>query len=237
MFFCIKIVQSKSVYASSSRLFVLLGIAFGLSLGIKLTSVYFFVPIGMTMLLYLTRIRAQKQRFALLHRLLLFLLVVVSTSLGYSISSPHNLISYKEFSDSMRYEINVAQGLDVFYTRQFEGATPFLFQITHIFPYALGWALFVIGTICLLYALFKGVRDLFHLHTANRTQTLILIILLVSFFSFLIFNSILYVKWTRFLTPLFPIFSIFVAITAGSIVPSLTQKTISLISFSINPFS
>jgi len=223
LFFCIKIVQSKSDFVSSSRLFVLLGISFGLSVGIKLTAVYFFVSIGMTILLYLNRIRAQKQRFALLHRLLLVLLVVVSTLLGYSISSPHNLISYKEFGDSIRYEINVAQGLDVFYTRQFEGTTPFLFQITHIFPYTLGWALFVIGSISLLYALFKAIQDLFHFHTANRTQMMILIILLVSFFSFLIFNSILYVKWTRFLTPLFPFFSVFVAITAGSIVPSLTQ--------------
>ncbi|MCR4264408.1 MAG: glycosyltransferase family 39 protein [Candidatus Roizmanbacteria bacterium] len=223
LFFCIRIIQSKSDSVSSNRLVLLLGIAFGLSVGVKLTAVYFFVPIGMTLLIHFIRIRAQKRPIALVHRLLLTLLLTVSISIGYIISSPHNLISYKQFEDSMRYELDVAQGLDVFYTRQFEDTVPILFQITHILPYALGWVLFVIGSISLLYALFKIIWHLFHFHTANRTPILILVILLISFFSFFIPNSILYVKWTRFLTPVFPLFSIFTVLMVSSLMKSVKQ--------------
>lgn len=221
LYFCIKIVQNKSNIAHSSRLFVLLGITFGLAVGIKLTAVYFSIAIVLILLLQIIRIRAQKRRYTILHRLILVLLLGASTAIGYIMSSPYNLISFKEFRNTMDYEISVAQGLDVFYTRQFMDTTPMVFQITHVFPYALGWPLFVIGFISIMYALFMLITDVSQIRTAKKIETFILFMLLASFISFLIPNSIYYVKWTRFLTPIFPFFSLFTALMTSSLLPPI----------------
>ncbi len=104
--------------------------------------------------------------------------------------SPYNLLSFNDFMGSLRYESAVALGTQsVFYTRQFAGQTPALFQSSKIFPYALGWPvlLFFIGGFFLLP--FKKQNNF----------------LRFSFLVYFLANAFLYAKWTRFMAPVIPI--------------------------------
>ncbi|MBI4136569.1 glycosyltransferase family 39 protein, partial [Candidatus Roizmanbacteria bacterium] len=219
LYLCIRIIQNKSDIHTSNRLFVLLGMVFGLSTGIKLTSIYFVVPLILTLFVHFLYIRPLRQSFLPLYMVLLLALTGTSAIFGYIISSPYNLISYFDFKSSMSYEIGVAQGLDVFYTRQFYETVPYLFQMQHIFPYVLGWPLFVFGSTGLLYILINLIRRIIHHSAAKKAPLYIMSILAISFFSFVIFTSMLYVKWTRFLTPVFPLYSLFFAIMAAWAIP------------------
>ena len=104
--------------------------------------------------------------------------------------SPHNIISFPEFINSMRYESSVALGsLRVFYTRQFTDSIPIIFQATNIFPYALGrpaFILFLIGFFVLPYH-----------RKINFLRLSFLLYFLPSAFAF--------TKWTRFMAPIFPL--------------------------------
>lgn len=109
--------------------------------------------------------------------------------------SPHNLISFQEFLGSMNYESAVALGdARVFYTRQFEQTVPVLFQLMKIFPYTLGWPVFILGGL-----------GLFGLSWRDRKVNLLRLAFLIYFLP----NAFLYAKWTRFMTPILPIMSIF----------------------------
>ena len=104
--------------------------------------------------------------------------------------SPHFLISYREFLSSLSYESNVALGkLKVFYTRQFEGTTPIVFQLFKIFPYSLGIPVFT-----------SFIFGLFFLSKNKINNFLIL-----SFLVYFIPTSFTFVKWTRFMVPVIPL--------------------------------
>ena len=104
--------------------------------------------------------------------------------------SPHFVISYREFLSSLSYESNIALGkIQVFYTRQFDGTTPIIFQLFKIFPYSLGIPVFI--------TFFFG---LFFL-SKNRINYF----LILSFLVYFIPTSFAFAKWTRFMAPVFPI--------------------------------
>jgi len=106
------------------------------------------------------------------------------------IFSPHNLISFNEFLGAFHYESAVALGtLPVFYTRQFAGTIPIIFQFLKIFPYALGWPV-LIFFIAGFFAL-----------PLNKQNNL----LRFSFLAYFLPNAFLYAKWTRFMSPVMPI--------------------------------
>ena len=111
--------------------------------------------------------------------------------------SPHFVISYREFLSSLSYESNVALGkLKVFYTRQFEGTSPIIFQLFKIFPYSLGIPVFT-----------SFVFGLFFL-SKNRINNF----LILSFLVYFIPTSFAFAKWTRFMAPVFPIIIIIATI-------------------------
>jgi len=120
---------------------------------------------------------------------------LLSTFIFTILFSPHNLINWQEFIGALRYESEVATGaIKVFYTRQFEGTVPYWFQLTKIFPYALGWPVFVLGILA-----FSGL--------SWRSQEINL--LRLAFLFYFIPNGLLYAKWTRFMAPIFPLILIF----------------------------
>jgi len=105
----------------------------------------------------------------------------------------------------MAYETSVANGsLPVFYTRQFEGTIPYLFQFTHIFPYVSGLPVFVLAIFSLAFIL----KSYFINHKSKPIS-------LVFFFScliyFLYFGQ-LFTKWTRFVSPLFFVFPLLASV-------------------------
>ncbi len=124
-------------------------------------------------------------------------IVVLALFWGIALS-PHNLISFNEFMNSIRYESNVATGaIRVFYTRQFEGTIPIFFQFTKIFPSTLGipiLLLFLFGFFILPY---------------KREYNL----LRLSFLIYFLPTAFLYAKWTRFMAPIMPLMVVIAGVT------------------------
>ncbi len=111
------------------------------------------------------------------------------------IFAPYNLLAFDEFRNSISYESAVATGsILVFYTRQFVGTIPVLFQFTKIFPYALGWPVTILAILGLLGLSWKSKE--FNL-------------LRLAFFVYFIPNAFLFTKWTRFMAPVFPLMILF----------------------------
>ena len=65
------------------------------------------------------------------------------------ISSPYNLVEPRDFKSAVfGYESDVALGkYEAFYTRQFVNTLPIVFQMEKVFPYVLGWPVFILGSI------------------------------------------------------------------------------------------
>ncbi|MDO9028560.1 MAG: glycosyltransferase family 39 protein, partial [Candidatus Roizmanbacteria bacterium] len=114
------------------------------------------------------------------------------TTIFMTLFSPHNLINFRDFASSIRFESDVALGrVMVFYTRQFFNTVPVWFQLMKIFPYALGWAVFILGSLGVLGGL--GWKD--------RKINLLRFAILVYFIP----NAFLFAKWSRFMAPVFPL--------------------------------
>ncbi len=224
---------------SPKKLVFLICLVTGISLGSKLTGLFILVP-PITALLtkLITTLSIGKKhgrlgRFISEFRNIIFLgsLIIIGSVFFFIISSPYNLIDYPDFYSAVfGYEKDVAMGkYEVFYTRQFVGTTPILFQAEKIFPYALGWPVFIIGTIgfllinlkLLIYSLFsilqkyqiskiKYQRYISKIENLNIFNYLyVFLIFDISFVIYFIPNAFLFAKWTRFMTPIFPFFAIF----------------------------
>jgi hypothetical protein len=131
------------------------------------------------------------------------------------IFSPHNLINFREFLSTVRYESAVALGtIDVFYTRQFFLADKVLFPLIKIFPYALGLPaslLFFLGF------LFLNTRD-------SKIN-----LLRLAFIIYFFLNLFIYTQWTRFYAPIFPLMIIFVILFLGKTKNVILFSLISLL--------
>lgn len=164
----------------------------GLSIGIKTSSILFLtlpVMIGLVMPMkqFIKEVGFFNGIYSVFFRLIMFALLSLFIMV---ISSPHTIISFSDFLNSMRYESAVALGdMPVFYTRQFDGTTPFYFQFLYIFPHTLGvgvWIYFLGGFILL---------------PSNKTYNL----LRISILAFLLPTAVMYAKWTRFMAPIMPL--------------------------------
>ncbi|EKE13982.1 MAG: tetratricopeptide TPR_4 [uncultured bacterium] len=111
------------------------------------------------------------------------------------IFSPHNFINFRDFVSSMNYESDVALGRSlVFYTRQFVDTSPLIFQLINVFPYALGWPTFILGSLGFVGLSWKDKK---------------INLLRFSFLIYFIPSAMIYAKWSRFMTPIFPLILIF----------------------------
>lgn len=165
----------------------------GLAIATKVSSAIFLaIPI----LVIISKLKVQKSTLISNLKVLSFTLGFVLCSLIFAILfSPHNLISWSDFISSLKYESDVATGaVRVFYTRQFENTVPYLFQLIKIFPYALGWPVFILGGL-----------GFFGLSWKNKKTNLLRLAFLIYFVP----TGLLYAKWTRFMAPIFPVMVVF----------------------------
>lgn len=155
----------------------------GIGLAAKISSLIFLTP-----LFFAVIFTKSKNKF---HLLLFTIYCLLFTLLFFLLFSPYTLLANSDFLSTLRYETQVATGaIKVFYTHQFLPTTPYLFQLTHIFPYAVGLPMFIFSCLGLLYVI-------------RNTRYLIL---LVSVFVYFLYFGQLYAKWTRFMSPIFFIF-------------------------------
>lgn len=166
-----------------------------IGLGSKLTAVFFALPFCLSLIFV-----HQKNCFKSL--LIYAFLTLIFTALF----SPYSLVDFSDFRSAIHYESTVATGiLPVFYTNQFLNTRPYWFQLTKIFPYALGLPLFI-------FCLFSVICGFIHKSSFINRKSLI--ILLPSLF-YLLYNGQLYVKWFRFMSPLFILFPLVAAYALG----------------------
>lgn len=168
-------------------IFIILSSLFsGLAIATKVSSIAFSI---LTIFVLMTCVSRSYKRLILLGKFVLLTIVF------FIFFSPHTIISFREFFSSVQYESAIALGqVKVFYTRQFDHSIPIIFQVTKIFPYALGWPVFILGSLGFLALSWKDKK-------INLLRFAILI--------YFIPNAFLYVKWSRFMAPVFPIVIIF----------------------------
>ncbi len=171
----------------------------GIGIATKISALIFLAPICFVFLFLF--LENPKKISDLIPKFYFLILVALIFSV---ILSPFNLIDYREFISSMKYEIGVANGsIPVFYTRQFIGTLPYLFQFKNIFPYTNGIFIFIfsfIGFGFIVKNFFKNKKNIY------------LLITLFSSLVFFIYQGQLFSKWTRFMSPIFfiaPLLSLF----------------------------
>lgn len=186
--------------------FFLISLSTGIGLATKISSLIFLAPLFLAVIL--TKYRNK------LHLLLFTVYCLLFTLLFFLIFSPYNLIARSDFLSTINYETQVATGaIKVFYTTQFINTLPYLFQLIHIFPYALGLPILLFGLI--------GV-----LRVPRNGQNLIIILSALAYF--LYFGQI-YTKWTRFMSPIFFVFPLTATYFVSNIKKSFIVYLISFI--------
>ena len=126
------------------------------------------------------------------------------------IFSPHNFINFQDFVGAMRYESDVALGrVLVFYTRQFIETIPIWFHLTKIFPYVLGWPVYILGILGFLRLSWKDKK---------------INLLRFAFLIYFIPVAFFYAKWTRFIAPIFPVITIFAILFIQNIIIRINRR-------------
>ncbi len=180
VYFSIRLLERHTTYQV-----VWLSLVSGLTVATKISSIIF---IAVPLITILSNLRSWDRyknliRFGLLTTILMILF------------SPHNLINFHDFFSSIKYESDVATGKAlVFYTRQFFNTVPVWFQLEKVFPYVLGWPIFILGILGFL-----------RLSWGDKKINLLRFAILVYFIP----NAFLYAKWTRFMSPVFPLMLVF----------------------------
>ncbi|MBI2034430.1 MAG: glycosyltransferase family 39 protein [Candidatus Levybacteria bacterium] len=134
----------------------------------------------------------------------------------YMITNPFTFISFAEFRNSMSYESGVALGnLPVFYTGEFFGQAPVLFQFTKIYPFLLNPLLAIIFIPAFFYVVYDGFKK----RSSNY-------LLLITYYLLLFIpNAFIFAKWTRYIVPTLPFIYLIIAITINSLYSSSEDRT------------
>lgn len=192
----------------SPSILVFLGMFSGIALGTKTSSLLF---LGLPVLIILLKLTKKK----IIYTCISLLTYVFVCLLFFTISSPQSLLNWNDFLSSMNYESAVGMGTYVpFYTRQFVGTIPVIFQFQKILPYVLGWPqliLSILGFIFLPSYIVQFIRQGVLTEHTKRTSILFDILRFALLLS-LLPSSFFFAKWTRFIAPSFPLFSLFAII-------------------------
>ena len=210
------------------KYFIFSGIALGLAIGTKISALIFGFPVFLVFIFNFAGVLKNKNKLKNLGKLFLKnLILIIFLVLLVLLTSPYLILAFKESRGTLLYETSVATGKSaVFYTRQFIDTIPVLFQLQKIFPYALGWPIFVFGTLGFLFeciVLIKKivVRKKFLIIDLNFLSTIF------AFLFYFLFQAFLFCKWTRFMSPVFAFFPIF----AGFFLINVIKKRFSFFVF------
>lgn len=214
-FWLLLMLASGITWVRSGRRFllVLTSIFLGLGVGTKVVALLY-----LPLLILLVFLRRSGSAFSLLTRVRDLGVALLVAGLTFLVVSPYSLLDLPKFRSALTYEAGVARGDPVvFYTRQFIGTVPFVFQLQRVLPYALGPTVAVLGIAGLGLTILELLRSLFE---ARRQVPRALFLVVTAFLLWIVPNGLLFVKWTRFLAPSFPFFSLFVAYLVARLVGS-----------------
>lgn len=208
-FFLIFILYLMILFWEKGKLFFacLASIILGLAIGTKIVSLTFLPIILIPVFLHYSKPFTVKK--IIVTCLTLFFLLLIAFAF-FSISSPFTFLDWASFRNSMNYETGVGIGDPiVFYTRQFLKTFPIIFQLTKIFPFALGIAIEISGVIGFGLLLFDFIKK----------RDLKIFLIIISFLCYFLPNAILFAKWTRFVAPIFFFFPFFSVYFISSVIP------------------
>ncbi len=207
--YSLKIYQEKGI-----KNFLFTGLLLGLSLATKISAaIFIFLPLTAVIINLKKEKRLIKKQLAGLAILLLSALITTI------VFSPFLIINFSQSLTTLKYEIAVAKGEVVpFYTRQFLNTKPLWFQIRRVFPFLLGWPVFIIS--------FFGIIDILKEKKKKQPWLIVLLPTLI----FFLYQGQLFVKWTRFMVPILPVFSL---LFSGAIIrlPKPIQYIVLMVSF------
>lgn len=199
IFFCLKILNGETGGYWWTSLFL------GIALGAKITAIVFFAPIAWATKIAFIKSRHLDQRLKAVFAALIAL--AGGLLLGF-LTSPYLILKSQESLRILNYEAKIAAGqIPIFYTRQFIKTVPIVFQLKNVFPYTLGWPIFLLGGMGLTLITFSTIRGIVTKKTRPVTNYHLLII--ASFLAYFLPQAFLFCKWTRFMTPIFPFFALF----------------------------
>lgn len=189
-----------------TKYLILASIISGVGLATKISALIFIAPILLSVLfLFFKKFKFKKFFLSSILFILITLLIGI-------ILSPYNLIKFSDFISAMKYEIGVATGqIPVFYTRQFIGSLPYIFQFQKIFPYVNGLPIFIFGFIGFCLILKQYIINLPRNCCGHESNTYLLLTLFSALIYF-VYQGQLFAKWTRFMSPIFficPLLTIF----------------------------
>jgi len=202
------------------RNLITVGALSGLAIGTKISGAIFLIaPLSV---IIIHSIVSKKKNKLIIYQISI---IVVAAAIFTVLSSPYLVINYPESSSILKYEIDIAQGkIPIFYTRQFGHTVPYVFQIKKIFPYALGWPLFILGVIGFLLTIVSLIKNFFKKDKMKNKLDIGYWILDIGFLSYFLYNGQLFVKWTRFMIPILPFFALFAAYGLKKIHHRLIKK-------------
>jgi len=205
---CLKL-DSRRGSKDAYSIYIWIGVVTGLAIATKVSALLFAV-IPFIAIVSLPRREGSKSRYQdFWERFNELVFVGFITGATAILFSPHSLISWKEFADSIKYESMVASGeAMVFYTRTFAESVPVLFQFQRIFPYALGWPVFALFLIGFIFLPWKRNFN----------------ILRVSFLVYFLPTAFLFTKWTRFMAPILPLMIIIAMAEISNINNQISNK-------------
>jgi len=203
-----------------NRSLIVVGALSGLAIGTKISGAIFLIAPLSAIIIH--SIVSKKKNKLIIYQISI---IVVAAAIFTVLSSPYLVINYPESSSILKYEIDIAQGkIPIFYTRQFGHTVPYVFQIKKIFPYALGWPLFILGVIGFLLTIVSLIKNFFKKDKMKNKLDIGYWILDIGFLSYFLYNGQLFVKWTRFMIPILPFFALFAAYGLKKIHHRLIKK-------------
>ena len=208
---------------------ILTGILGGLSIGTKISgTIFMIIPLTVGAIQPIVSVNNRRNLFSKVKSMGMQIFIATVTAIVFAVlSSPYLILNHRESFRILKYETDIAQGrIPIFYTRQFEHTTPYFFQIKKIFPYALGWPLFILGAFGFLLITASLVKNFLKKGRVKNKLDMGYWVLEIGFLVYFLYNGQLFAKWTRFMTPTLPFFALFAAYGLKKINHRLSQRAI-----------
>src|SRR5262249_40888079 len=166
---------------------LLIGLAFGLAMAIKVSALPLLAPIVVALAL-------RGRRFGFDHALLAALGVGAAAIVTFCLVSPYAIIDSAEFFQQVKTQTDLSQGaLDYPYVRQFSGTIPYVYEIQQMLLYDMGLPLALLGLGGFAWVAQRVWRRWYD-------EWAIIAVFLVGYFAVV---GGAYVKFTRYMLPIF----------------------------------
>ena len=192
IFYCLKLNEKLT-----TKRIAILGILFGVSLSIKISSI---LILGVILIAIIFNINPAPLKFRLIYLSKYSAFLLFLSFLTFFILNPFSLINFSDFLAASKIQSDMGRGLiDFPYTRQYIATLPYIYHLSQLIKTSLGPIAGLLGILSTLFVIKK-------LKITDRKNLLILFLWLFIYFSF--FGAI-HTKFLRYMLPIIPIISIF----------------------------